>query len=44
MVCSVDYADNAMKCGQELEVVVDRKCGGEFRRFGTLCDIFVSYI
>ena len=33
----MDQADNTSKCDQELEVVFEGKCGGEFRRFGVLC-------
>ena len=40
MVCSVDYDDNTLKSGQDLEVIVDRQCRGKFRRFGALCVIF----
>ena len=34
---SVEQADNTSKHGEEMEVVVDKKCRGKFRRFGALC-------
>ena len=37
MLQNVNQVDNASKHGQELKVMVDKKCRGEFKTFGALC-------